>query len=142
MENIIENSIGAITQPCLVPYDTVNASDYVPLSCTLAKDLIKSMLKSCSIPLNTWEATTTNGPLWRHTCHTGLQDFEQKRLQIIKDRRTQRKNGQLPHGSATTYDYTICGRQCTVTRESTTDSGRDPSFDDSLHIYISLQISH
>ena len=37
MENIIENSIGAITQPCLVPFhNTVNASDYVPWSCTLA----------------------------------------------------------------------------------------------------------
>ena len=36
MENIIENSIGAITQPWLVPFDTVNASDYVPWSCILA----------------------------------------------------------------------------------------------------------
>ena len=36
MENIIENSIGAITQPCIVPFDTVNASDSVPWSCTLA----------------------------------------------------------------------------------------------------------
>ena len=35
-ENIIENSIGAITQPCFVPFDTVNASDSVALSCTLA----------------------------------------------------------------------------------------------------------
>ena len=29
MENIIENSIDAMTQPCLVPFDTVNASDSV-----------------------------------------------------------------------------------------------------------------
>ena len=34
-ESILEhdgkyNSIGAITQPCLVPFDTVNASDSVP----------------------------------------------------------------------------------------------------------------
>ena len=36
MENIIENSIGAIMQPCLVPFDTVNTSDSVPWSCTLA----------------------------------------------------------------------------------------------------------
>ena len=36
MGNITENSIGAITQPCLVPSDTVNASNYVPWSCTLA----------------------------------------------------------------------------------------------------------
>ena len=71
------------------------------------KDVLKSTLKSCSIPLNTWEATATNRPLWRQTCHTGLQ--EQKRLQIIKDRRTQRKNGQPPQGPATTYDCTICG---------------------------------
>ena len=76
------------------------------------KDVIKSTLKSCSIRLNTWEATATNRTLWRHTCHTGLQDFEQKRLQIIKDRRTQRTNGQLPQGPATTYDCSICGRQC------------------------------
>ena len=39
-------------------------------------------------------------------------DFEQKRLQIIKDRRTKRKNGEPPQGPATTYDYTICGRRC------------------------------
>ena len=36
MENISESSIGAIKQPCLVPFDTVNASDYVPWSCTLS----------------------------------------------------------------------------------------------------------
>ena len=36
MENIIENNIGVIMQPCLVPFDTVNASDSVPWSCTLA----------------------------------------------------------------------------------------------------------
>ena len=36
MKNIIENSIGAIMQPCLVPFDTINASDCVPWSCTLA----------------------------------------------------------------------------------------------------------
>ena len=47
MENIIENSIGAITQPCLVLFDTVNASDFVPWSCTLTampswKDCITS----------------------------------------------------------------------------------------------------
>ena len=52
------------------------------------KDVLKSTLKSCSIHLNTWETTATNRPLWRHTCHTGLQDFDQKRLQIMKDRRT------------------------------------------------------
>ena len=52
------------------------------------KDLLKSTLKYCSIRLNTWETTTTNRPLWHNTCHTGLQDFDQKRLQIIKDRRT------------------------------------------------------
>ena len=76
------------------------------------KGVIKATLKSCSIPLNTWETTATNRPLCRHTCHNGQQDFEQKRLQIIKDRRTQRKNGQPPQGPATTYDCTICGRQC------------------------------
>ena len=75
------------------------------------KDVIKSTLKSCSIPLHTWEATATNRPLWRQTSHTGLQN-EQKRLQMTKDRRTQRKNGQPPQGPATTYDCTICGRQC------------------------------
>ena len=36
MENITENSIGAITQPCLLPFDTVYVSDYVPWYCTLA----------------------------------------------------------------------------------------------------------
>ena len=69
-------------------------------------------LKARSIPHNTWEGTATNHPLWRHTCHTGLQDFEQKLLQIIKDRITQRKNGQPPQGPATTYDSIICGRKC------------------------------
>ena len=51
MENIIENSIGAITQPCVVPFDTVNASDYVPWSCILAimpsrKDRVTSTSES------------------------------------------------------------------------------------------------
>ena len=53
-----------------------------------------------------------------HTCHTGLQDFEQKRLQIIKDGRTQRKNGQPPQGPATTYDCTICGHQQRTQRKN------------------------
>ena len=75
------------------------------------KDALKSTQKSCSTPLNTWETTATNRPLWCHTSGTGLQDFEQKQLQIIKDRRTHRKNGQPPQGPATNYDCTICGRQ-------------------------------
>ena len=75
------------------------------------KDALKSTQKSCSTPLNTWETTATNRPLWCHTSGTGLQDFEQKQLQIIKDRRTHRKNGQPPQGPATNYDCAICGRQ-------------------------------
>ena len=102
------------------------------------KGVIKSTLKSCSIPLNTWETTATNRPLWRHTCHTVQQDFEQKRLQIIKDRRTQRKNGQPPHLRSymtvlSVNTNALRASACTVTRESTTDTGRDPSFDGSLH---------
>ena len=102
------------------------------------KDIIKSTPKPCSIPLYTWETTEKNRPLWLHTCHTGVQDFEQKRLQIIKDRRTQRKGGQLPQRPPMTVLSVDANERrslaCTVTIKSTTDLGRDPSFDGSLHI--------
>ena len=50
---------------------------------------------STKIPLNTWETIATIRPLWCHICRTGLQDFEQKQLQIIKNQRTHRKNDNL-----------------------------------------------
>ncbi len=55
------------------------------------KDVLKATLKSCGIPHNTWEATTTDSVLWRTTCHSGLRDYEEKRCDALKDKRMRRK---------------------------------------------------
>ena len=70
------------------------------------KDVLKSTLKSCSTPLNTRETTAKNRPLWRHTCHTGLQEFDLR-----------------PPMTAISVDVNArCASVCTVTGENTADS--------------------
>ena len=55
------------------------------------KDVLKATLKSCGIPHTTWEATATDRAFWRSTCHSGLRDYEEKRCDALRDKRTRWK---------------------------------------------------
>ena len=75
------------------------------------KDVLKATLKSCGIPHNTWEATATDCPLWRSTCHSGLRDYEENRCDPMRDKRMRRKAIQ-PSSNIDTFLCHVCGRLC------------------------------
>ena len=101
------------------------------------KDVLKATLKSCGIPHNTWEATATDRPLWRSTCHSGLRDYEQKRCDALRDKRMRRKAIQ-PSSNIDTFLCHVCGRLCAsriglhshnrTHANTNTDGGRHPSY--------------
>ena len=101
------------------------------------KDVLKKTLKSSGIPLNTWEATTTDRALWRSTCHSGLRDYEEKRCDALRDKRMRRKAIQ-PSSNIDTFLCHVCGRLCAsriglhshnrAHANTNTDWGRDPSY--------------
>ncbi len=67
------------------------------------KDVLKATLKSCGIPHNTWEATATDRALWRSACHSGLRDYEEKRM---------RRKAIQPLSNIDTFLCHVCGRLC------------------------------
>ena len=75
------------------------------------KDVLKATLKSCGIPHTTWEATATDRALWRSTCHPCPQDYEEKRCDALRDKRTRRKAIQ-PSTNIDTSVFHVYGRLC------------------------------
>ena len=69
--------------------------------------MLKATLKSCGIPHTTWEATATDRALWRSTCHSGLQDYEEKWCDALRDKRTRRKAIQ-PSTNIDTSVFHVC----------------------------------
>ena len=77
------------------------------------KDVLRATLKSCGMPHNTWEATTTYRVLWRCACHAtcqscmprGPQDYEEKRYDTLIWRDW---DGRL--SSLDTFVCHVCGR--------------------------------
>ena len=102
------------------------------------KDVLKSTLKSCGIPHNTWEATATDRALWRITCHSGLRDYEEKRCDALMDKRLRRKDIIQPSTNIDPFVCHVCGRICAsrigphslnrTHAHTSTDCGRDPSY--------------
>ena len=76
-------------------------------------DVLKATLKSCGIPHTTWEATATDRALWRSTCHSGLRAFEEKRSDVLRDKRLRRKAIIQPSTNIDTFVCNVCGRICT-----------------------------
>lgn len=65
------------------------------------KDVLKRNLVACNIPTKSWEERARSRPEWRHTVHTNVDRFEQKRLEDLDAKRQARKTRPKP-----SYNYT------------------------------------
>ena len=77
------------------------------------KDVLKATLKSCGIPHNTWETTAIDRTFWRSTCHSGLRDYEEKRCDVLMDKRVRQKVIQ-PSPNIDTFVSHVCGLLCAL----------------------------
>ena len=86
--------------------------------------------------------------LWHSTCHSGLRDYEEKRCDALRDKRTRWKAIQ-PSTNIDTFVCHVCGWICAsriglhshnrTHANTTTDWGRDPSYrwlTSYIHTYI------
>ena len=51
------------------------------------KDVLKSTLKTCDIPVDEWQALAQDRPAWRAATHKGTKHFERSRLQSLDDKK-------------------------------------------------------
>ena len=56
------------------------------------KDVLKSTLKACNIPVDEWQALAQDRLAWRAAIRKGTKHFERSRLQSLDDKRSARKN--------------------------------------------------
>ena len=89
-------------------YEDSTSSTCVALQRKRYKDVLK---KSCAIPHTTREATSTDRAIWLSTCHSGQRDYEEKRCDALRDKRTRRKAIQ-PSTNIDTFVCYVCGRLC------------------------------
>ena len=77
------------------------------------KDVLKSNLKACEIPTDTWENQALNRTEWRTTCYAGVKYFERRRITELQERRTARKAQLQVHPPlADIFPCPECQRQC------------------------------
>ena len=77
------------------------------------KDVLKSTLKACNIPVDGWQALAQDRPAWRAAIRKGTKHFERSRLQSLDDKRSARKN-RVPNPS-TAVPCLFCGKICAST---------------------------
>ena len=77
------------------------------------KDVLKSTLKACNIPVDEWQALAQDRPAWRAAIRKGTKHFERSRLQSLDDKRSARKN-RVPNPS-TAVPCQLCGKICAST---------------------------
>ena len=77
------------------------------------KDVLKSTLKACNIPVDEWQALAQDRLAWRAAIHKGTKHFERSRLQSLDDKRSARKN-RVPNPS-TAVPCQLCGKICAST---------------------------
>ena len=77
------------------------------------KDVLKSTLKACNIPVDEWQALAQDRPAWRAAIRKGTKHFERSRLQSLDDKRLARKN-RVPNPS-TAVPCQLCGKICAST---------------------------
>ena len=77
------------------------------------KDVLKSTLKACNIPVDEWQALAQDRPSWRAATRKGTKQFERRRLQSLDVKRAARKN-RVPHPS-TAVLCQLCGKICAST---------------------------
>ena len=75
------------------------------------KDTLKERLISCKLPHNTWEALAADRKCWRSTITKGVSKFENERMQLLKDKRAERKNSSCLSNSGT-VKCPVCGKLC------------------------------
>lgn len=99
------------------------------------KSSSKAVLKSTLLlhPHDTCDTSIVDSPLWCHSCNTEMIPGT-----ATSTTATQRQEN-AARGNVITYHCIIgdghCAQVCIVTKGSTSDSGRDPSFGGSLHTY-------
>ena len=74
------------------------------------KDVLKSTLKACIIPLGTWQAMAQDRTAWRAATRKGTENFEKTRLESLDQKRLARKN-RIPNPNTAT-SCQICGKTC------------------------------
>ena len=77
------------------------------------KDVLKSTLKACNIPVDEWQALAQDRPSWRAATRKGTKQFERRRLQSLDVKRAARKN-RVPHPS-TAVLCQLCEKICAST---------------------------
>ena len=77
------------------------------------KDVLKSTLKACNIPVDEWQALAQDRPAWRAATRKGTKHLERSRLQSLDDKRSARKN-RVPNPS-TGVPCQLCGKICAST---------------------------
>ena len=77
------------------------------------KDVLKSTLKACNIPVDEWQALAQDRPAWRAATRKGTKHFERSRLQNLDDKRSARKN-RVPNPS-TAVPCQLCNKICAST---------------------------
>ena len=77
------------------------------------KDVLKSTLRACNIPVDEWQALAQDRPAWRAAICKGTKHFERSRLQSLDDKRSARKN-RVPNPS-TAVPCQLCGKICAST---------------------------
>ena len=74
------------------------------------KDSLKDALKSCNVPLQSWETRAEDRASWRTAIHTGVQSFEAGRTERIRQARLRRK--WPDQADATGFTCDVCQRPC------------------------------
>ena len=74
------------------------------------KDSLKDALKSCNVPLQSWETHAEDRASWRTAIHTGVQSFEAGRTERIRQARLRRK--WPDQADATGFTCDVCQRPC------------------------------
>ena len=77
------------------------------------KDVLKSTLKACNIPVDEWQALAQDRPTWRAAARKSTKQFERRRLQSLDDKRAARKN-RVPHPNTAVLCH-LCGKICAST---------------------------
>ena len=77
------------------------------------KDVLKSTLKDCSIPVDEWQALAWDRPAWRAAIRKGTKHFEISRLQNLDDKRSARNN--IVPNPSTAVPCQLCGKICAST---------------------------
>jgi len=73
------------------------------------KDNLKNILNQCGIPLSDIESLAKDRTTWRTTCSDAVSRFEDRRVNSLKEKRVQLKEGPPVDSD---FQCVTCGRMC------------------------------